>query len=301
MKLIASDLDGTLLNSKKEISSENVRALKEAQKRGIHIVIATGRNYKNAFNLCQGIDLQAHIISNNGAFVYHQNGQQLMNMGMEKKHVAQAIDWLAQNQYFYYLCTDRQVFMPDHSKEVLIRDAEVAANTSIEFVCIEHQEKIKRLVAMKGVEFFHDIDDILAQDLVFGSLSAITFDQQKLQKGREYFKKYEGLDMTIAGSDIFEMIGSHVSKGRALEHLTNYLGISLQEAMAIGDSYNDISMLEKAGYSVAMGNADREIQEICHDVSLPNDQSGVAHSINKLLSKMDEYTHSIDLSIEPEA
>lgn len=285
MKLIVSDLDGTLLNSNKEISEENAEALRAAQQQGIEIAIATGRNYKNTRALCQGIGLSAHIISNHGAFVYTKDGQKLMSTGMDKQHVKHAIKWLHDNNYFYNLCTDQEVFRPDNGNNLLSNDFEKTEHKVAGFTDDEVRTKIKRLLAMQGVQSFHYIEDVLTQDLVFGSITAITYDKQKLTTGRAYFNNYEGLAMTVAGEDIFEMIHPGVSKGNALEYLVRDLNIPLQEVMAIGDNYNDISMLEKVGYSVAMGNADPAIKQICRYVSLTNNHSGVAHIVNKFLSK----------------
>ena len=94
MKLIVSDLDGTLLNSQRQISRENAAALQQAASMGVEIAIATGRSYGNARALCERAGLKPHIISNNGAFVHTDAGERLLAQGVEKKHAREAVRWL---------------------------------------------------------------------------------------------------------------------------------------------------------------------------------------------------------------
>lgn len=283
MKLIISDLDGTFLDSKHEVIAENVEALKAAQYEGIEIAIATGRNYGNVMALCQRAGLRPHVISNNGAFVYDKNGNQIKAVGLAKDHVKEALDWLKYRDYFYTLCTDHFVYMPANAHDILTNDYENAINHVRTMTPENLKEGIDLFLTLDSAVFIKDFNEILEQDLIFGNISAITLDHDKLLHGREYFNQYAGMSMTIAGKDIFEMIHPSVSKGNALEHLTDHLDISLDDVMAIGDNYNDISMLEKVGHSVAVANAEEDVQKVCKYISLTNDDKGVAYIIHKML------------------
>jgi len=285
MKLIISDLDGTFLNSKHEVIAENVEALKAAQNEGIEIAIATGRNYGNVLALCQRAGLRPHVISNNGAFVYDKNGNQIKAVGLDKDQVREALDWLKYRNYFYTLCTDHSVYMPDNAHSLLTSDYENAINHVRKMTPEKLKEGIDIFLTLDSAVFINDFNEILEQDLIFGNISAITLDHDKLLHGREYFSHYAGMAMTIAGKDIFEMIHPSVSKGNALAHLAAHLDISLDDAMAIGDNFNDISMLKKVGISVAVANAEEEVKKICKYVSLSNDDNGVAHIIQKIMGK----------------
>lgn len=285
MKLIISDLDGTFLNSKHEVIEENVKALKAAQDKGMEIAIATGRNYGNVLALCLRAGLKPHVISNNGAFVYNKDGNLIKGIGLEKSYIKGALDWLAYRNYFYTLCTDHVVYMPDNAKEILTSDYDNATNHVTKMTPEELKEGIELFLKLDSAVFINDFNEILEQDLIFGNISAITLDHDKLSLGREYFSRYEGMSMTIAGNNIFEMIHPSVSKGNALEHLVAHLDVSLQDVMAFGDNYNDISMLKKVGVSVAVGNAEEEVKKVSKYVSLSNDEMGVAHMIYRLLEK----------------
>lgn len=286
MKLIVSDLDGTFLNSEHEVIPENVEALKAAQDKGLEIALATGRNYGNALALCQQVGLRPHIISNNGAFVYDKNGDQIKAIGLDKGHIKGALDWLECRKYFYTVCTDHHAYMPTNSHMIMTSDYANAVSRIDEMAPEAFQERVSNFLAADHVVFVDNFNQILEQDLVFGSISAITHDCDKLRLGREYFGHYEGMAMTIAGKDIFEMIHPSVSKGNALEHLTAHLGVTLDDVMAFGDNYNDISMLGKVGISVAVANAEEDVKKICKYVSLSNDEKGVAYMIDKMLASM---------------
>lgn len=284
MRMIVSDLDGTFLNSNHELIEENVQALKIAQNQGMEIAIATGRNYGNVLALCQRMGLQPHVISNNGAFVYDKNGILIKAVGLEKDHIKEALDWLEYRSYFYTLCTDHSIYMPTNAHAILTRDFENATNHIRTMTPATYKEGIDSFLTLDSAVFINDFNEIINQYLIFGNISAITSDHDKLCQGREYFANYDGMSMTVAGNNIFEMIHPSVSKGNALEHLAAYIGVSLQDVMAIGDNYNDISMLEKVGASVAVANAEADVKKICKYISLSNDNKGVAHIIHKLLA-----------------
>lgn len=284
MKLIVTDMDGTLLNSNRTISRENAAALLAAQAQGIEIAIATGRTYGNALALCQRVGLSPHIISNHGAFVYTNKGERLLGIGIKEEHVKEALNWLSSNNYFYNLCTDRHSFIPANVADIFINDYKTAKNRFPQATEAQVQEAIRIYQSMDGRMVLNQIDDVFEQNLTFGSITSITFDQDKLRIGREYFTASPHLSMTVAGKNIFEMIHPSVSKGNALEYLIEHLRISMEEVMAIGDNYNDISMLERVGISVAIGNAEETVKKICKHVSLSNDLNGVAYIVNQMMN-----------------
>jgi Cof subfamily protein (haloacid dehalogenase superfamily) len=284
LKLIVSDLDGTLLNRNREISQENLEALHAAQEKGIEIAIASGRNYSNVLELFSRAGLKVHIISNNGSFVHDKSGKQLVAIGMDKQHMKAALEWLHNHHYFYNISTDKEVFYPANVEEILLSDFQTAANLNGSITIDMVKEKISRIVSQEGANFMKDFTEVLDRNLTFGNISSITFNKEKLNKGREYFKNIQDLTMTVSGDDIFEMIPLSASKGNALQLLSTSLHIPLQQIMAIGDHYNDISMLEKVGYSVAMGNAEEDVKKICKYITLTNDLNGVGHIITQVLN-----------------
>lgn len=286
MNLIVSDLDGTLLNAEREISAKNAEVLLAAEAKGIEIAVATGRNYGNARAVCARAGLKPHIICNNGSFVYNKEGEQISAMVLDKQHVLHAMDWLSARQYFYTLCTDQSVYIPKTGKELICREYRKAKQRIKELSEDELCSDMEKFMTMDAAVLVDDFAQVVEKEAGFGNISVITLDQDKLNEGREYFNKYPDMAMAVAGSEIFEMIHKEASKGNALEKLTAHLGISLKDSMAIGDNYNDISMLRKAGISVAIGNAEEDVKKVCKYVSLTNELDGVAHIVQYVLKSI---------------
>ena len=118
------------------------------------------------------------------------------------------------------------------------------------------------------------------------NLQVVTFDQDKRQKAMDYCNSKPEF-ATFASTDYnFEVTQSITSKGHALKCLASHLNISLDETMAIGDSFNDLSMLKVAHYSIAMGNARDEIKNLCSFTTLKNTENGVAHAIHTYIKKL---------------
>ncbi len=286
MKLVVTDLDGTLLNSKHEISVENIEALKYAQQQGIEVAIATGRTYGNALALCKKVGLKTHIISNNGSFVYTKNGKLLEKTGIDMQYVKDGLCWLQDHHYSYSICTDKNFFMPDNISSLLIRDFENAKEVDAVWNDDNVRQMIKsKIMKLDGLQLMKNVADVLKQDVTIGHISVTTFDKDKNSAGKKYFSAYKDLSVVASENIIFDVMHSSVSKGNGLQYLVDHLGISFQDVMAIGDNYNDISMLERVGYSVAIGNAEQDVKKVCKHISLTNDLHGVAHIINELIPR----------------
>lgn len=286
MKLIATDLDGTLLNSNHEISKENIEALKYAQEKGIEITIATGRTYKDALHIIDKANIKAHIISNNGSVVHTKNGKTLKSWCINKNSIRNIIDWLNQNNYFYQLCTDEYIYVPLNSKELIRNDFRLAMknNNGISEDIVE--KTIELIFSQYGIMFYDDVNNLINSEIDFCTISALSFDEKKLKYGREHCSNLKDLSMVVSLKYNFELVNKGASKGTALEYLSNYLNISLDDVVAFGDNYNDLSMFKKAGTSVAMDNADLQIKDKCDFVTLSNNENGVGRFIYKHIEKL---------------
>ena len=281
MKLIVTDMDGTLLDSHGRIPGENIDALRLAEAHGIEIAIATGRMYRNALELCREAGIAPHIISNNGAFIYTKGGSRLHAEPLEEKLARQAVDWLEGNDYLYFANGDLRSLVPPDAAERIRREY---ADTQNRLPSVTEKTVLGLLHAVEhGVEA---ADPGTIARSAPGSISALCTSKKKLAEGKAHFCAHRGLTMTAGGNHIFEMTGASVSKGNALTVLARHLGIGLDATMAIGDHHNDLSMFEKAGTSVAMGNAGEEVKRLCSRQTLSNDEFGVARAIERAISEM---------------
>ncbi|CAM3829790.1 Cof-type HAD-IIB family hydrolase [Mesobacillus zeae] len=283
MKCIASDMDGTLLTAAQELTPENREAIKRAQAQGIEVVIATGRSYDEAVYVLKKAGLQCPVICVNGAEVRSKEGEVLAVNPLGDRQAEEAAKLLKDSGVYFEVYTNKGTFTDDEDKAVtIIADIISSANPGVPL------EKI-----MKGAEervragLVHKINDYASlfssPEYQIYKLLAFSFDDGKLSGAQERIRTMEGVEVTSSGSENIEVTSKDAQKGIALEAFVKAKGIALAETMAIGDNYNDVSMLRIAGRSVAMGNASEEIKAICTAVTITNEESGVAKAINEVL------------------
>lgn len=287
MKLIAIDLDGTLLNHKTGcIDEENVVAVKELQEQGVEITIATGRAYFDALNICSKSGLHTHIISDNGASTHLKDGTRIAQTSIPKVVVTEVLDWLENENYYYEVFTNDAIFTPSYGRD-LLKSELVDFLVSHRQVDESHYDHIlKNQFGQHGFKFMNSYKDIIDERDDFLGILVFSFFEDKRKKGieaLEHLKKYVSIVSSLEQN--FELANINASKGTALESLANHLNISLEDTAAIGDNYNDISMFEKANYPIAMGNADENVKSKCKVETLYNDHHGVAYALKKYNKK----------------
>jgi len=279
LKLIAIDLDGTLLNEGHQISEENIKAIRQAEQQGIEVVIATGRSYFDAHAICGKVGLANYIISCNGASIHSREGQQISAIKMEKHDVEHIMKWLEDRNFYYEVSTNNGIYAPCAGRGILELELEELKGTSSEKNVVDLQKLIELMYGQLGMVFVNQYQEFISQEDVFYKILACSFDEVKRKNGVEQFKGMKQLSMASSTDSNFELVSQKASKGNALEMLAAQLKIPFDQVMAIGDSPNDISMLERVKYSVAMGNAKEEIKALCNFVTHTNGKNGVAHAI----------------------
>lgn len=270
IKLIALDLDGTTLSSKKKISERNRKAMEDAAAMGVRIVVATGRPLSALPEDVFKIEAIRYVLTSNGA----------------------AITDLKEDRTFYENCiaaeaVDRAVALLRNYDYVL--EGFVGGKAYIEK---DYYEQVKRTG-----KSFRDVNYILTTRLpvedLYGFLLAnrehvenINVNFENMADKPVMYEKLKTLpDVTITSSlkNNLEIGGSTTSKAEALREMGKILGISQDEMMAIGDSPNDMAMLEAAGISVAVGNGEEEVRRAASYVAADNDHDGVAEAIEKFV------------------
>lgn len=245
IKLIASDLDGTLLQGgKQDLNEEAFDIIKELQKRGIYFVAASGRQYPNLKKLFAPLSHQISFISENGGLIVHNN-EVLAKYGIDRTIGLELIkdiletpccEVLISGQFTSYLKPkklDYVNFLRDVVK-VNVREVNHIEDVAEEFIKISVYDP-------RGVEHH----------------SSTYFKERWEDKLYMAYSGYEWLDFTAIG----------VNKGNALKNLCGKLGISKQEVMVFGDNINDKEMLEWAGHSYAMENGRWEIKRYADDIT----------------------------------
>ncbi|XJZ27210.1 Cof-type HAD-IIB family hydrolase [Bacillota bacterium Lsc_1132] len=282
IKCIATDMDGTLLNSTaKKITDENRDAILKAQSQGIEVVIATGRSYDEVDSLLEEAGLQCPVICVNGAELRSKEGEIVSATPLAKQDAADAAMLLKENGVYFEVYTDKGKFTNDPKKSVsIIVDIAVSANPDASYEEMIHfaEERVKTIHQV------NDYQELFAnEDYQIYKFLAFSFDAEKLAKVSKELGNIEALAVSSSGHENLEITNQQAQKGIALEAFVKAKGISLSETMAIGDNFNDVSMFKKAGRSVAMGNASQMIKDLCDFVTDTNEESGVAKAILTVL------------------
>lgn len=283
VRLIATDMDGTLLNERGQVSEENAAAIKEAQANGIMVVVATGRSYEEALHPLQAADISCPVICMNGAEIRSEKGEKIKSVPLDPE-IYQRVDRILREADLYYeLYTNDGTFTDDHEKafstvadfiksafpdasEESIRQRAQRRFTAGEIFCVkDYREPVSRT----GAEIY--------------KLLAFSKDEPRLMETSRKLTAIKELAVSSSAKNNIEITNKDAQKGIALREFANQHNIALEQTMAIGDNFNDLSMLTIVGVGVAMGNAVEEIKQVCAFVAENNDKHGVANAIRKLV------------------
>ena len=271
IKLICIDMDGTLLMDQQNVSEENKKAIKEAVARGVHVAITTGRVYNCAKLYSDEIGLKTPIIASNGAFIGGSNGETIYNNPLNANEIKDFLRLTKKYGLLSYLTGNfgivSTIELPDnHIYKVLNKR-------------LKDDEKIK-------FEVIDNIDNAfkLYPNQLLKGVCIEKNNISNLMKVKKELKQLNPeLEIVSSWDDNFEIMKKGSSKGEAVAQLAKYFNLKSDEVMCIGDSENDLSMIEYAGIGVAMGNAIDIVKQPAQYVTLPNTESGVAKAIEKFV------------------
>lgn len=290
LKLIASDMDGTLLNEKIKIPKANAQAVKEAQQQGVHFLIATGRSYDQAYPLMEEAGLVSPIIALNGAQMFDENGKLLFSRGLEKDSVLQMLNDIRESGSHGEIMTTDGIFSDSREKRLkafayMMQD--INPQLSFEEAMNYSEKRMKEL----NVTFVNDYEEVIDKDsLAVLKVSAYHEEGTAVLEPltEEILSEQDELAITSSSHNNIEINHQSAQKGIALQEYADRLDIQSKEVMAIGDNINDLSMLEWAGYSFAMENARSEAKQAATYRTSSNDKNGVAEAITLLLLERQE-------------
>ena len=284
LRLVAIDIDGTLLPTEVQtISQRNVRALRGAQEAGIIVAIATGRRMAYTVPLLERLGLRADtpLITSNGAVIRTLAGQPIDRCHLES-HVARGLCGLLRPFGALVFTFDR----PERG-ELILEDLDQVQGR----IAVWVETNRNAIEVFKPLERAFDNGEDPIQGMVTGPVSKMR-DAEKALRSSHWIENCDCVRTEYPGRDvsILDLLPRGVSKGWALEQLANRLGIDRRETMAIGDNWNDLAMLEWAGQSIVMANADPELRVLAKTNGWKqapvNDQDGVAVVLEAALKKL---------------
>jgi Cof subfamily protein (haloacid dehalogenase superfamily) len=274
IRLLAVDIDGTLLNSQFKISPEDLGALRRAREQGVEVILATGRRHAFALPIALQLGFDFSLISSNGAITRSLSGETFHRDLLPATTCRR-------------LCAAMKEFR-GHS--VLTFDKEAKGAIVLERMDLLTGSIQKWLEKnLEFIDFVIPVEDSLITDPVqamFCGPIARMAEVLRAIEGSGLAKQVTVLrtEYPVRDLSIIDILHAGCSKGHALERLARQRGIAREEIMAIGDNFNDIEMLAIAGRAFVMGNASEEMRNRGWEVTLSNDRNGVAAAVEQGLA-----------------
>lgn len=283
IKVIASDMDGTLLNSKIQVDDEGVKAIEQARAKGIHFVLCTGRMYDDAMQLINHANLYAPAICMNGAEIRDEHGKILKQIPIDKTSARYTYQVLTDLGMYCEFFTDIGPISPNKDKGMELMK-EIQRKVHPDLTADEVRRYVEERFESKDVHVIDDPERLFQNDdITILKFIAFSSDQVVLKKAKDALESKGNLAVSSSFSDNIEITHIDAQKGLSLQFYVEKMGVTMDETFAIGDNFNDVSMLKMAGYSVAMGNAEPAVKKLAKHVTDSNDEHGVATAIHKML------------------
>ena len=274
IRLIAIDIDGTLLDTKFQISAANLEALNRAHTSGIEVALVTGRRHNFALPVANAIGFDVTLISSNGAVTRSSTGEHFHRDLLPAPVAQRLLRYMVGFRSNTVLTFDRD------GKGAIVLETADELNLSIQRWLEKNSE---------WTEFIVPLEDALTEDPVqamfcgnIPKMSAV----QKMLLDCDFGNQFTVLRTQYDARNlcIVDILNQDCSKGHALQRWTEHRGIPRDQVMAIGDNFNDVEMLQFAGLPVLMANACDELKQNGWTLTLSNDESGVAYAINQVLN-----------------
>lgn len=233
---IFCDLDGTLYNN--GISDEDIKAIEEIEKKGVIFHVATGRVFKQAYNmLSEKIQLNGYFICENGSFIFDKNKNLIFKEPIDDYLVRKIISRFESDLAYLYLKYNGDI--------ILSGGEEVFSNYTKDYILDKQMFKKEKF------------------DNLVGNVGIVSNNMDELKRLEYYYKSEfsEVCDIYLSGPYTLNIVPNHVSKRHGIEHICEKYNINLNEVATMGDSPNDICMLKDIKYSFAMDKSNKDVKE----------------------------------------
>lgn len=268
IKLVVSDLDGTLFGPELVFSPRLLRAVRMARERGVIVTLATGRGFSSACEFAQRLGTDAPLICYQGALIRAQTGQTLYHAHLSRAHLPAVVEFARQQQVELSVYYDDEIYYTTRTHE--------PAYYERWFSLPAHQvENLPEALPGDPIKFILIAHDKAHGDRLEAALRDFAAGRFEVTRSHDWF--VEGVPLKT-------------SKGDAVARLAQHLGIERQQVMALGDNGNDRSMIAWAGLGVAMGNARDEVKAVADVIAPPQAEDGAAWAIERyVLGEADDH------------
>lgn len=260
VKLVVADMDGTLLNSKSEVSEQFFKLYGQLKKHNIKFIAASGRQYFSIVDRLKSIKDEITIVAENGAFVMHGN-KELFTIELPSEYLSKSINILRNTDHVYIvLCGKKSAYIETKDEKFI----SIFKNYYSEYEIVADLTKVK--------------------DDTFFKIAAFHFESSETYIYPAVKHLDKELQVIVSGENWLDISHSNANKGYALNILQHDLNISKEETMVFGDYNNDIKMLELAYYSYAMENAHANVKKLAKFSTKSNDNQGVEFILEQVIN-----------------
>lgn len=260
-KLIATDMDGTLLTSSDEITVQTQQAIKSAIDTGAIFTLSTGRPLQGVKKYIDQLGLNCPVITYNGAVIAHSvTGEILFSQNMDITEAIRVYNLAKEKGVMFIVWSQNKLYASEISEKTYFYEG--ITNTKADLLTDFER------VAESGITKMLWYDDAQVLEKYIYELKSENFTHTTFTKSRAYF---------------LEFFSNKVSKAVAMEKLGEYYGIKREEMIAVGDQTNDLPMIEYAGLGVAMANAVDNVKRVADYITDSNNEDGVAKVIEKFI------------------
>lgn len=262
-KLIALDLDDTLLDSEKHISKRNREALASARAKGARIILASGRAYPGVSGFNEILGNKDYTIVCGGGQVADPDGKVIYSAYLSPITTKQVMRWAVTHGVYFQVYTDDGYFFLQRN---------------------DYSDYYEKLCGYSGIED----PGLMNTEMILAAKILLIDTEEKLEEYRsELSAMFPELVIKKSQSDFLEIMDPAATKGKALEYLAKKLGIEKEQVIAVGDSEIDESMIRWAGMGIAMENAVDACKEASNDITGSCNADGVALAVEKYILRVD--------------
>jgi Cof subfamily protein (haloacid dehalogenase superfamily) len=276
IKLLALDIDGTLLTTRGELTARNHAAISKARGAGVQVVLLTGRRFGSAYLLMQELKLQAPLISHNGALTKDLNTLETLYLYPLAIETAREMIAIARDSGVDFVCS----FDEPQGVGKMVIEGISESNKSLQRYIEKYRDSV-----IEVADLHAHIQHPPIQVMFSGRCSRMDQFEAELQevmgdRVRVFKTRYPSYDVTI-----LDAVNKQASKGDSLARIAGEMGLDSGEVMAIGDNHNDLTMLRFAGLGVIMANAEDVLKEMGFPMTASNEEDGVAEAIERYILK----------------
>ena len=286
-KLIAIDLDGTLLNEYSMIPESTIEVLRQAKARGVEIVLASGRPANSIINFAKTIGIDNYLIAGNGSLLYDiQKEENIFDAFFDRNQALQIADICEENSVYYNAYTEREIIADSLKYNVLVYEKENLSKPEGQRTHINIVPNIKKYISDSHCNEYLKMTICDESGIVFENIlrKLETVDNIEILKPEWMSKKYfKHGTSEFSLQYYFSEITKKDIKWVALEALAKKLDIKQEEIIAIGDNVNDEIMIKNAGLGIAMENAAEDVKNVADYITDSYTNEGVRKAIEKFI------------------